>query len=102
MEVREADYKKCNATHPTFFSNTGNTVFRLNHSGLFFFISGVSGHCGMGQRMIIKVMAADESSSSSSPGGESSRSPAAAVLSLGVSKLVFVQFVLCYAASLLF
>lgn len=98
MEVTEEDYKKCNSTHPVFFSNTGNTVFRFDHSGLFYFISGVSGHCDKGQRMIIKVMASEESSSH---GGKSSGSPAAA-LSIGVSKLVFVQLVLCYAASVFY
>ena len=95
MEVTEEDYKKCNSTHPTFFSNTGNTVFRFDHSDLFYFISGVSGHCDKGQRMIVKVMSPDESSSH---GGKSS----AADLSFGVSKLVFVHFVLCYAASVLY
>ncbi|KAF3444525.1 hypothetical protein FNV43_RR14217 [Rhamnella rubrinervis] len=95
MEVTEEDYKKCNSTHPTFFSNTGNTVFRFDHPGLFYFVSGVSGHCDKGQKMIIKVMSPDESSSH---GGKSS----AADLPLGVSKLVFAQFVLCYAASVLY
>ncbi|OIV90131.1 hypothetical protein TanjilG_01585 [Lupinus angustifolius] len=44
MEVSERDYKECNATHPTFFSNIGNTVFKLEHSRTFYFISGASGH----------------------------------------------------------
>ncbi|GFS33530.1 early nodulin-like protein 5 [Actinidia rufa] len=39
LEVTETDYKKCNSTHPSFFSNTGNTVFKLERSGSFYFIS---------------------------------------------------------------
>ncbi|XAR58244.1 hypothetical protein NMG60_11026659 [Bertholletia excelsa] len=64
MEVAEEEYKRCNSTHPTFFSNTGNTVFTLNRPGLFYFISGATGHCPKGQRMIIKVLTEDDSNSS--------------------------------------
>ncbi|XP_019427403.1 PREDICTED: mavicyanin-like [Lupinus angustifolius] len=60
MEVSERDYKECNATHPTFFSNIGNTVFKLEHSRTFYFISGASGHCEKGQKMILRVMVQDE------------------------------------------
>jgi hypothetical protein len=60
MEVNETDYKRCNSSHPNFFSNTGNTVFRFDYSGPFYFISGVSGHCEKGQRMIVKVMSPEE------------------------------------------
>ncbi|KAL3526130.1 hypothetical protein ACH5RR_014502 [Cinchona calisaya] len=70
MEVNETDYKKCNSTRPNFFSNTGNTVFTLDRSGYFYFISGASGHCDKGQRMIVKVMSLqDQNSPSSSADG---------------------------------
>ncbi|CAI9111179.1 OLC1v1011335C1 [Oldenlandia corymbosa var. corymbosa] len=59
MEVGEAEYKQCNSTHPIFFSNTGNTVFHLDRSGYFYFISGAAGHCSKGQRMIVKVLGND-------------------------------------------
>ncbi|KAA8530154.1 hypothetical protein F0562_004863 [Nyssa sinensis] len=85
MEVSESEYKKCNSTHPNFFSNTGNTVFKLDRSGLFYFISGASGHCQRGQRMIVKVMSSEESPSG---GGGTSSGSRAAVLSYGVFKLV--------------
>lgn len=102
MEVTEAEYKQCNSTQPKFFSNTGNTVYKLNKSGLFYFISGVSRHCVGGQRMIVKVMAIDDSPSPSRGGGGSkSAGSRAAVISLPVSKLVIAQFVLFYAASVL-
>ncbi|KAJ4729361.1 Early nodulin-like protein [Melia azedarach] len=93
MEVTNEDYKRCNSTHPNFFSNTGDSVFRLDHSGAFYFISGVSGHCEKGQRMIIKVMFYDDSSPEDH-GHKSSAASPAAVLALRVSKLAIVQFVL--------
>ncbi|GFS31259.1 early nodulin-like protein 5 [Actinidia rufa] len=63
LEVTGTDYKKCNSTHPCFFSNTGNTIFKLERSGSFYFISGVSGHYRRGQRMIVKVMSHKDSDS---------------------------------------
>ncbi|OMO63837.1 Plastocyanin-like protein [Corchorus olitorius] len=57
LVVREAEYDKCQApSHPEFFSNNGDTVFRLDRPGLFYFMSGVTGHCQKGQKMIIKVL----------------------------------------------
>ncbi|XP_060676350.1 early nodulin-like protein 5 [Ziziphus jujuba] len=56
MEVTEEEYGKCHSTHPLFFSNNGETVFKLDRPGFFFFISGVAGHCQRGQKMIIKVL----------------------------------------------
>ncbi|KAL9375686.1 hypothetical protein Peur_032565 [Populus x canadensis] len=50
MKVRVEDYKKCHSRHPNFFSNT---VYHLNYPASSYFISGVSGHCEKGQRMII-------------------------------------------------
>ncbi|EOY02622.1 Early nodulin-like protein 21, partial [Theobroma cacao] len=61
MEVVEKDYKNCNSTQPKFFSNNGNSVFTLDHAGTFYFISGASGHCERGQRMIVRVMSPQES-----------------------------------------
>ncbi|KAL6135855.1 hypothetical protein ACLB2K_068080 [Fragaria x ananassa] len=98
MEVPEEDYKKCNSSHPKFFDNSGNTVYRFDHSGSLYFISGAAGHCEKGQRMIVKVMASDEESRL----GGKSAGYSAAVSELGVSKLVFVQFVLFYVASVVF
>lgn len=56
MVVTEEEYEKCKASRPLFFSNNGDTVFKFDRPGLFYFISGVSGHCDRGQRMIIKVL----------------------------------------------
>ncbi|XP_010551167.1 PREDICTED: early nodulin-like protein 1 [Tarenaya hassleriana] len=56
LVVTEEEYKNCRSSKPEFFSNKGDTVFNLDRSGLFYFISGVSGHCQKGQKMIIKVL----------------------------------------------
>ena len=98
MEVNETDYKRCNSSHPNFFSNTGNTVFRFDYSGPFYFISGVSGHCEKGQRMIVKVMSPEEEPPS---GGTKSSGSRVAVSSPTIyAALVFVQFiVLSYVTS---
>lgn len=54
--VTEEEYEKCKSSRPLFFSNNGDTVFKFDRPGLFYFISGVSGHCDRGQKMIIKVL----------------------------------------------
>ncbi|CAN4079169.1 unnamed protein product [Withania somnifera] len=59
MEVTDQEYKKCNSTRPSFFSNTGNTMFTLDHTGYFYFMSGAAGHCERGQRMIVRVIVQD-------------------------------------------
>ncbi|CAL2248978.1 unnamed protein product [Prunus armeniaca] len=56
MVVTKDEYEKCRSAHPIFFSNNGVTAFTLHRTGLFYFISGVSGHCERGQKMIIKVL----------------------------------------------
>ncbi|KAJ4972780.1 hypothetical protein NE237_005954 [Protea cynaroides] len=56
LVVSDDEYEKCHSTHPIFFSNNGNTTYMLDNPSLFYFISGVSGHCAKGQKMIIKVL----------------------------------------------
>ncbi|KAF7069644.1 hypothetical protein CFC21_075243 [Triticum aestivum] len=55
MVVTEEGYNKCESSHPIFFSNSGNTQVRLDRPGPFYFISGVTGHCQGGQKLVIKV-----------------------------------------------
>lgn len=94
MEVGEGDYRLCNATHPALFSNNGNTVIKLDHSGTFYFISGASGHCEKGQKMILRVMV-DESllQHVKSSGYHIPVSP------IGVSQMAFLQFFFTFVAS---
>lgn len=61
MEVAKIDYNDCNSTRPSMFSNSGNTIFNLTRSGFFYFISGATGHCEKGQRMIVWVVGQDGS-----------------------------------------
>ncbi|XP_059658402.1 early nodulin-like protein 6 [Cornus florida] len=61
LEVSDEEYSKCHSSRPIFFSNNGDTIFEFNRSGLFYFISGVSGHCERGQKMIIKVLETNSS-----------------------------------------
>ncbi|KAG7019965.1 Early nodulin-like protein 1 [Cucurbita argyrosperma subsp. argyrosperma] len=56
MVVTEEEYKECLSSKPLFYDNSGNSVVKLDRPGLFYFISGVTGHCQKGQRMIIKVL----------------------------------------------
>ncbi|KAI5009761.1 hypothetical protein ZWY2020_011898 [Hordeum vulgare] len=60
MEVTQEEYDKCGSTHPIFFSNNGDTEVRLDRPGPFYFISGVTGHCERGQKMVVKVIGQNE------------------------------------------
>jgi len=75
LVVTEDEYKKCQTTKPELYSNHDDTVFKLDRPGLFYFISGVSGHCEQGQKMIIKVMEVESTPQSPPP---SSSLPASA------------------------
>ncbi|XP_057738226.1 early nodulin-like protein 5 [Arachis stenosperma] len=57
LVVSEEEYESCRSTKPLFFSNNGDTVFKFEHPGVYYFISGVRGHCDKGQKMIVKVLA---------------------------------------------
>ncbi|XP_010487783.1 PREDICTED: early nodulin-like protein 1 [Camelina sativa] len=74
LMVSEEEYKKCKATKPQLYSNNEDTVFKLDRPGLFYFISGVSGHCEKGQKMIVKVMETESSTESPPPSSSSSSS----------------------------
>ncbi|KAK3024136.1 hypothetical protein RJ639_044391 [Escallonia herrerae] len=64
LVVTQEEYEKCRSSHPMFFSNNGNTVYKLDQPGLFYFISGVAGHCERGLKMIIKVLELESPSQS--------------------------------------
>ncbi|KAI3831953.1 hypothetical protein MKX03_036590 [Papaver bracteatum] len=98
MVVSDTDYKACNSTQPIFFSNNGNTIFKLDRSGYFYFISGVSGHCERGQKMIIKVLAVEEAS----PSGDGNIPGSSGAASISCSSVVpMVFFVVAGSAGLL-
>ncbi|KAF5792596.1 putative Phytocyanin domain, cupredoxin [Helianthus annuus] len=59
LVVTKEEHEKCKSSHPLFFSDNGDTSFELNRSGFFYFISGDSGHCERGLKMIVKVLEAE-------------------------------------------
>ena len=79
MVVNKEEYEKCRSTRPVFFSNNGDTQYKLTHSGTFYFISGVTGHCERGQKMIVAVIS--HAPGTSPPGPDSPDSSNAAAVS---------------------
>lgn len=65
MQVTKEGYKQCNSSHPRFYSNTGKTRFMFDHPVPYYFISGTSGHCEKGQKMIVEVISNDRTTTSS-------------------------------------
>ncbi|KAK8934017.1 Early nodulin-like protein 1 [Platanthera zijinensis] len=55
--VKKEDFNSCNTNNPIKKFDDGNSVFLLNRSGPFFFISGAPGHCDKGQKLEVVVMA---------------------------------------------
>ncbi|KAF0908877.1 hypothetical protein E2562_030181 [Oryza meyeriana var. granulata] len=55
LVVNHDGYKQCGAPSPVSRFTDGDTKFRLDRSGLFYFISGVPEHCEGGQRMSLRV-----------------------------------------------
>ncbi|OEL38377.1 hypothetical protein BAE44_0000608 [Dichanthelium oligosanthes] len=55
--VSHDDYKQCSTETPVSRFTGGDTKFRLDGYGPFYFVSGVPGHCEAGQRMIARVRA---------------------------------------------
>ncbi|KAK6934609.1 Phytocyanin domain [Dillenia turbinata] len=56
LVVESNDYHNCITSDPIYKFEDGNTFFRFDRYGFFYFISGVPGHCQAGQKMIIRVM----------------------------------------------
>ncbi|KAK3184109.1 hypothetical protein Dsin_031395 [Dipteronia sinensis] len=57
LVVSEADYDSCNKKNPIQSLANGDSIFKFDHSGPFFFISGHANNCEKGQRLIVVVMA---------------------------------------------
>ncbi|KAL2248927.1 mavicyanin-like [Sesamum indicum] len=88
MTVAEEEYERCRSSHPVFFSNNGDTVFMLDRPGLFYFISGVSGHCQRGLKMVVKVL--EHGSSPQAAADPPPTSGAVFVAPANIAKTVFV------------
>lgn len=82
MVVNEAHYKACNANNAISKHSDGKTIIKLDHDGLFYFISGKMENCRAGQKLIVDVLAdhygTDDSSPAPAPGIIRSNVPASA------------------------
>lgn len=97
LVVTEEEYEKCKASRPLFFSNNGDTVFKFERPGLFYFISGVQGHCPRGQKMIIKVLDIEQITEAAAPSpqaaNENAKSKAAhQITPIATSTLILLSF----------
>ncbi|CAN6819900.1 unnamed protein product [Brassica oleracea] len=101
LVVSEEEYKKCKATKPQLYSNNEDAVFKLDRPGLFYFISGISGHCEKGQKMIIKVMETESSPDSPPPSSSSSSSSSSLPTSTHKKSSAFKTSVQCSSSGFL-
>ncbi|BAT89540.1 hypothetical protein LR48_Vigan08g015900 [Vigna angularis] len=65
LEVKKEDYDKCNKTNPIKKFENGDTEFKFDRSGPFYFISGNDGNCEKGQKLIVVVLSPRKSPSPS-------------------------------------
>ncbi|KAL3503202.1 hypothetical protein ACH5RR_037651 [Cinchona calisaya] len=57
LEVNKDDYNKCNIDKPITKLEDGNSIFKFDKSGPFYFISGNKANCDKGQKIVIVVLA---------------------------------------------
>ncbi|CAN6168499.1 unnamed protein product, partial [Urochloa humidicola] len=63
MAVSKADYKNCDPSKPIATWSTGNDSVVLNTTGHHYFLCGFPGHCGIGQKVDIRVASSSAASS---------------------------------------
>ncbi|XP_054813547.1 early nodulin-like protein 1 [Prosopis cineraria] len=57
LVVNKDGYDKCNKTDPVKKFDDGDSVFKFDRSGPFYFISGMDYYCEKGQKLIVVVLA---------------------------------------------
>lgn len=57
LVVTREDYDNCNTKEPIVKMDGGDSVFKLDRSGPFYFISGNKTNCQKGQKLIVVVLA---------------------------------------------
>ncbi|KAL0916280.1 hypothetical protein M5K25_013776 [Dendrobium thyrsiflorum] len=67
LVVDKDHYDECNTINPLLRFTDGNTTIRFDRFGYFYFISGQSGHCKAGQKLIVRVMVHPEMTSAPGP-----------------------------------
>ena len=85
LYVKSEDYASCNTGSPYAKFSDGHTVFKLNHSGPYFFISGNKDNCLKNEKLTVIVLAergnpnppkTNQTSPPASPPSPSAPSPA--------------------------
>ncbi|GER43076.1 early nodulin-like protein 1 [Striga asiatica] len=67
LVVDKDDYTLCNTANPIAKSDDGQSTFKFERSGPFFFISGNKSSCGCGQKLVVVVLAVRSSRPPSPP-----------------------------------
>ncbi|XP_065875860.1 early nodulin-like protein 4 [Euphorbia lathyris] len=73
--VSKDDFESCNTKNPKQSLTDGDSIFKFDNSGPFYFISGESDHCKNGQKLHIIVMAIRPKPSSPNAPPQSPSSP---------------------------
>ncbi|KAJ9148134.1 hypothetical protein P3X46_030221 [Hevea brasiliensis] len=68
IQVTEQNYNSCNLTDPLLYMNNGNSLFNITAPGVFYFTSGVPGHCEQKQKLRISLLSGNGSAYSPSYG----------------------------------
>ncbi|XP_057461833.1 uncharacterized protein LOC130752060 [Actinidia eriantha] len=78
LVVAKEDYQNCYKSNPIQTLDGGDSVFKFDRSGPFYFISGYGDHCEKGQKLIVVVLAVRNATHKSpTPSPLSPPSPAA-------------------------
>ncbi|KAL2496421.1 early nodulin-like protein 2 [Forsythia ovata] len=57
LEVNKDDFDNCNTSNPKVKLEDGNSIFKFDRSGPFYFITANKANCDKGQKIIIVVLA---------------------------------------------
>lgn len=77
LVVTKDDYFSCNTKNPITSLTDGESVFKFDRSGPFFFVSGNVDNCRKGQKLIVVVLAVRDKPHRPPPGSSSPPPPEA-------------------------
>ncbi|KAI3896706.1 hypothetical protein MKW98_009559 [Papaver atlanticum] len=69
VQVTYENYNKCNASSPIKTFNSGKDTIPIKANGHYFYICGIPNHCGMGQKVNIRVVSRDSPVTPTPPSG---------------------------------
>ncbi|KAL2476357.1 early nodulin-like protein 1 [Abeliophyllum distichum] len=67
LEVNKDDFDNCNTSNPKVKLEDGNSIFKFDRSGPFYFITANKSNCDKGQKIIIVVLAVRTPPSAKTP-----------------------------------